>query len=225
MKKFDIHYIHFYYKFKPISKCKQMRIIEIISIFFVIFFLEVANRNSVNLSHQISKAVDVIDSSLKYLNFANSFSALKKSKIKIDPSGPIISHMLFIRTFNRTKDVAGRMGHLKVVKLVLLRSIQLFLYFRFLFSFFCLLLKIDLKSHKSKIQQKAQKIINQQKCIFSPYLTLFSIGMAFLNLTNAKFTACTRFRSLAFLLATRCGGFWQCGTCLKYKVIFKISEK
>lgn len=45
------------------------------------------------------------------------------------------------------------------------------------------------------------------------YLT-FCIGIAFLNLTKAPLTACTRLLSLAFLLATTCGGLSLCGTCL-----------
>ena len=49
--------------------------------------------------------------------------------------------------------------------------------------------------------------------------TLFSNGIVFRSLTNAKLTAWTLRRSLAFLLATRWAGFSQWGTCL-YELFF-----
>ncbi len=52
---------------------------------------------------------------------------------------------------------------------------------------------------------------------------LFSNGMAFLSLTKARFTACTRLRSRAFLLATKWGGFSECGTCLYEDFLLLLS--
>ena len=49
--------------------------------------------------------------------------------------------------------------------------------------------------------------------------TLFSKGIVFLSLTNARLTAWTLLLSRAFLLATRWAGFSQCGTCL-YELFF-----